>query len=184
MRVLSIICVAVIFCAACNSNTSRGVLPPEKMQVIMWDLLKADELITENRLTDARFESDSANEALYQKVFLMHETDKATFEKSFRFYQSRPDLSKNILDSVISIGTRERILLTDTAVNLTYQVDFRMNINKIRPVPVDSVLKWKPETHKDTTKLKADTLLMDKRRAMADSLLKKSRMMRKDLKKN
>jgi len=103
--------------AACGNKVPRDVLPPEKMKLVMWDLLRADELAAETvGFSNFGRQRDSMCEVLYQKVFLMHKTDKESFARSLRFYQGNPNISKQMLDSVISIGERERKWLNDSVI--------------------------------------------------------------------
>lgn len=105
--------IAVLFALnGCGNNkTPSGVLPPEKMQDVLWDLIRVDELAMEKRAADSAFVLEKESEKMYQQVFAMHGTDKQTFEKSFSFYKGRPDLSKTIFDSLINEGNREKELL-------------------------------------------------------------------------
>lgn len=162
MKKIGIVLFLAGLLAACGGEVPRGVIPPEKMKLLMWDLLKADELASEtvgySSFGKAR---DSMCEILYQKVFLIHKTDKETFARSLKFYQGNPDISKKMLDSVISYGEREKNRLIDTVVpELTDTL-----------TPVDTTLTPVIDTTQKLEKVKMDSLA-------ADSLRKRAKMLR------
>ena len=106
------ILISIVFIYSCgNKGVPSGILPPETMQEVLWDLIRVDELAMEKRAADSTFVLEKESEKMYQQVFAMHGTDKQTFEKSFAFYKGRPDLSKTIFDSLINQGNREKELL-------------------------------------------------------------------------
>ncbi len=86
----------------CSSKESvpPGVLPANKMQVVLWDVLRADEMINFYKERDSSLNSLSKHIELYDTIFAMHKISKEDFKKSLQFYQARPDLLKIILDSL------------------------------------------------------------------------------------
>jgi hypothetical protein len=40
---------------------------------------------------------------MYEQVFALHEISRKDYYRSFRFYQTRPDLQKEVFDSLISV---------------------------------------------------------------------------------
>ena len=49
-----------------------------------------------------------ANQELLEAIFKIHHTNRVEFRKSLNFYESRPDLNKNIFDSLAAYGNRHR----------------------------------------------------------------------------
>ncbi len=90
----------LISLAACSRDSKKNVLPSAKMQSLLWDLLRADELLTYRQNKDSSFQSVKAKTALYDSVFAIHHINKATFQNSLEFYQLHPDQLKPILDSM------------------------------------------------------------------------------------
>ncbi len=100
MRIIISILVISFFSACINKNKIPGdVLPQQKMRVVMWDLMRADEFVNNYILKDSTLNSKSESAKLYEQVFQMHRTSQAEFKKSLSFYQSRPDLLKAVTDS-------------------------------------------------------------------------------------
>ncbi len=88
--------------ASCKSNkTNSGIIPMLKMEMILTDLMKADQFISDFRVPhDTAMDRDTESIKMYQKIFALHDINKEQFEKSLVYYQSRPDLLKIIMDSI------------------------------------------------------------------------------------
>lgn|SRR5688572_21891949 len=101
MRIL-VILVCFSFFLACSSgdNIPDSVLPPKKMEAIFWDMLRADELAGQYKLTDTTKSLLDRHTEIYSQVFRLHKISREEFDTSFRYYQSRPDLFKPILESL------------------------------------------------------------------------------------
>lgn len=122
MKQFSPILLLFFFLISCSGKNKipQGVLPKQKMQAVLLDMLKADEF-----LTGYVFPNDSAlnrkqeSIQLYEQVFRIHQTDRDEFKKSLSFYQAHPSLMKEILDSLnkkqASLSTqRVKPVTTDT----------------------------------------------------------------------
>jgi hypothetical protein len=102
-----------LFLLACNNKkVPRGILPPEKMQRVMWDIIRADELATHTIYTIPDTQLEDYAVKIYKDVLAIHGVDKESFVKSFRFYLSRPDLTRVIFDTMINRANRERDMIT------------------------------------------------------------------------
>ena len=97
------IIIACCMFTSCNSKkVPAGILPPEKMEPILWQQMKADAFTKEFVSKDSSKDPASENLILQEKIFKQYETDKNTFYKSYRYYLAHEDLMKALLDSVIS----------------------------------------------------------------------------------
>ncbi len=90
------------FISCSDENKIPGdVLPPSKMEKVMWDMLRADEYVTsfiwKNDSAVNRFEE---SEKLYNEIFSIHNITKEKFEKSLSFYRNHTELMKNLIDSL------------------------------------------------------------------------------------
>lgn len=85
---------------ACSGDVPKGVMPPQKMEAVLNDVIHADEWVDFARLQDSTFLKFSKRAALYDSVFRLHQISKEDYRKSMAFYQSRPDLLKEILQSL------------------------------------------------------------------------------------
>ena len=92
-----------------KDKTPSGILPREKMEKVLWDMIEADRFAThyisrDTLLKDAKIESFK----MYERVFALHKISKNSFIKSYTYYLSRPDLAKVIFDSVSAKANRKR----------------------------------------------------------------------------
>ena len=97
MRILFLF---LLFLCACSSDVPKGVMPPSKMEGVLYDVLRADEWVDFASLGDSTFHRISKRTALYDSVFRLNGITKDEYRKSMNFYQSRPDLFKEILQSL------------------------------------------------------------------------------------
>lgn len=100
--------VALCFLYGCGNSPEGNVLPPEKMQAVMWDVLQADAYAELYIKKDSLKNLLAANAALQQKVFDVHHVSKDEFYRSYKYYSDKPDEMRIILDSVSAKAERNR----------------------------------------------------------------------------
>lgn len=91
-----------IFLSACSGDlpASKEVLSPDKLGVVLYDVVRADEMVDLLKMSDSTFRNFSKRTALYDSVLTLHGLTKTAFKKSLDYYESRPDLLKEILDDL------------------------------------------------------------------------------------
>ena len=90
----------VIACGR-GDRVPDNVLPREKMEAVLWDMIQADEFLKDFVLNkDTTLNDTLESIRLYERVFRFHEVDRQTFDSSFNFYRIHPKLMKEILDSL------------------------------------------------------------------------------------
>ncbi len=94
--------------AACRGNSNEQLLDINEMKVIVWDMLKADELYTVQQAKDSTLRIQKKNLEYYEKIFAYHKISRNTFYKSFTYYEAHPQQMKVLLDSIDQYATRER----------------------------------------------------------------------------
>jgi hypothetical protein len=82
------------------------------MELILFDLLRSDELVNNFLLKDTLLKRDSVAMQMYEQVFRIHKTDRKTFFNSYKYYQVHPDQNKELFDSLTAFGNRKRIATT------------------------------------------------------------------------
>ena len=91
----------LVFFLSCSGNDiPKDVMPPEKMQAILYDVILADELADFSSIQDSTYRNLEKRTVLYDSILQIHNITKQAFQKSFEFYQQRPDLLRTILDSL------------------------------------------------------------------------------------
>ena len=103
--------ILLILLAACNdrSGIPKDIIPPDSMQVIMKDVIVAAEYSSMYLAKDSlKKDKVKSNQDLLEAVFQIHHISKDKFLASLHFYQSRPDLNKQIFDSLSAYANRKR----------------------------------------------------------------------------
>src|SRR5450432_537551 len=100
-----------LLCLASCSDKDRvpsGIIPPDKMQKILWDMIQADQYSDMYLAKDSGDKAKRETLTLYAQVFQLHKVSREDFQKSFQYYIDRPDLSRSLFDSVLKLGTNAR----------------------------------------------------------------------------
>lgn len=107
MRKLFVIFLLGCVWVSCRSHESY-ILSPDSMKVVMWDLLKIDEVYTRMVVKDTTLRQKKENIRLYEEVFALHHITRKQFDSSYRYYEAHPIEFKALLDSVDALSLRER----------------------------------------------------------------------------
>jgi Domain of unknown function (DUF4296) len=94
---------ALLLLTACSTDKKipAGVLPPDAMEEVVWDLMRADQFVTGFVLPkDSLLKGDAEKIKWYNRVLAIHKISEQQFKESFRYYQTRPDLMAKIMDSI------------------------------------------------------------------------------------
>lgn len=100
-QILLLVSVFSFLLPACKSKRSNEVLPPETMEVVLQDMMRADKFLADyvlNKDTTKKIDSESVK--LYQQIFAIHQITGEQFQKSFSYYKEHPDQLRSIMDSL------------------------------------------------------------------------------------
>lgn len=97
-----------LFSCESKNDIPKGILKPAKMQLVLWDVIRADVFTYEFVKKDSAKIPEVENVKLQQQIFAIHKTTKDEFYKSFSFYKTHPDIMQPLLDSIISKATKDR----------------------------------------------------------------------------
>lgn len=78
----------------------KGVLPRDKMEQVLWDMISAGEFLNSYTAGNDSIDKLSESAKLYGKVLKMHNVTLEEFNKSYSYYQLHPELMKSVLDSL------------------------------------------------------------------------------------
>ena len=109
MRFLLILLIGVFF--SCNNSKSvpRGIIPPDKMEKVLWDMIQADRFSVQFLAKDsAKINVKEETFKLYEQIFRIHQTNREEFTKSFKYYMDRPELNQALYDSMNVRGSKLR----------------------------------------------------------------------------
>jgi hypothetical protein len=172
--------------SACSDKTRvpSDVLDREEMEAVMWDMILADRYAITYLPMDSVKRKDIKSETLklYDQVFQVHKISREEFIKSYKFYLSRPDISKVMFDSIASRANRKRDeqynkppetpVPSDSAATAAAGLAAR-KLDSLRRIKVDSVAKVRFDS---VARKRTDSLSkkkMDSVRRRLDSLSKR-----------
>jgi hypothetical protein len=95
----------------CKGKRAGDILSPETMKLVVWDMLRADEIAMSENIKDTvrtHYLSHAVN--AYEQVFAIHHITKEQFYRSYKYYQERPDENKALLDSVQAFGNQLKVI--------------------------------------------------------------------------
>jgi hypothetical protein len=97
-------------CCTNKDKVPANILPKDKMQALIWDLVQVDAYNKQYLSKDSIKKKELSLETMewYDEVFRFHHTSRAEFDKSYRFYLSNPALLKQILDSATVMANRRQ----------------------------------------------------------------------------
>ena len=79
------------------------------MQVVLWDIIQAERFSAMFLLRDSSTKNIQLEKfKLYDQIFSLHKVSQEDFIKSYKYYLSRPDLAKEVFDSISAKADRQR----------------------------------------------------------------------------
>jgi hypothetical protein len=110
MSVKKMLLAATVILFSCRSknNIPDGVIKPAKMQVVLFDVIRADNFVFQYVTKDSSKKPEAELAKLQQQIFAVHKISRADYYKSYEFYKAHPDIMQPMLDSLINITTRNK----------------------------------------------------------------------------
>jgi len=109
-KFLYLIFLMTLFSCGKSKKPPSTVIQPKEMQSILWDVMRAETLASEIGRKDSSVDVAIQTKFFSQKVFSIHKTDSATFNKSYNWYLKHPDVLTIIFDSLYVQKEREKNL--------------------------------------------------------------------------
>lgn len=102
-------CILLALLVSCKDKNTipQGIIQPEKMKMVFWDILRANTLAEEVAKKDSAKKIQIENTNLQRQVFAMHHISKEDFFKSYNFYTQHPALMLSLLDSTIAYAGKK-----------------------------------------------------------------------------
>mgnify|MGYP003330921124 FL=1 len=103
MRGYSYLLFFVLLFSCCNSSQKvpKEILPPEKMEIVLWDLMRSGALVNNFILSkDSTLDKNQEHIKWVNRVLTFHQISEKQFKKSFAYYQEHPELMSVIMDSI------------------------------------------------------------------------------------
>jgi Domain of unknown function (DUF4296) len=138
MRSLFPVIAGLIILASCSGKKKlpTGILPRDKMEAVMWDMMQADVFLSDFVLNkDTSLKKFEEHTKLYEKVFQIHKTNNEQFARSFNYYRSHTTLMKQVLDS---LNTRQNEEIKEQIKPLQVEDSLLNKRKEIPPVTISA----------------------------------------------
>lgn len=106
--VFTLVCLIAISCSDKNKYAGADVIPVQEMVSVLWDIMQVDEFATFYITKDTTKNVKLERIKLYQQVFRLHGVSEKGFSASFKYYSGRPDIMKEMYDTLGARSDRER----------------------------------------------------------------------------
>ena len=109
MRLVAGLLLAFALLACSYKEQMPGdIIEMKPMQRIVWDILLADELAFQRKISDSTIDLKKASFRLYDTVFAIHKVSRESFYKSYEYYQRHPQLYNVLMTGVRNLGDTAR----------------------------------------------------------------------------
>lgn len=143
MRSFLIVTIFFLMQACSNKDAlPEGVLPKPKMREIMWDMIRAGEFLQSYVLyKDSTIDKVAEHQKWYDKIYEIHKTNKAAFEKSYTYYKAHPLLMKEMLDTLARRNVTRPGVFNRPAKDSSVVKKDSLRLRDSTRRPVDSLLR-------------------------------------------
>jgi hypothetical protein len=109
MKIKKLLLLVLVLSACGNKNDiPKGILKPEKMQLVLFDVIRAENFVFDYVTKDSSKKAEAELVKLQQKVFAIHKISRSDFYTSYDFYKAHPGIMEPMLDSLINSTTRNK----------------------------------------------------------------------------
>lgn len=99
-RIFIIFCAIIFISCSSTDKAPSGVIQPEAMKNVLWDMMRAQFLANQISISDSLTSVVAETKALTQKVFKIHKITSEDFDKSYNWYIKHPEAMRVIFDSL------------------------------------------------------------------------------------
>jgi hypothetical protein len=94
-----------------NKDNEAKTIPIDKMKVVVWQLMNADEHYARISLIDSNWRITKKNVQFYQQIFDLNKIDRVAFYQQIDYLKTHPEEFKILMDSVTEFSKREKKVL-------------------------------------------------------------------------
>ena len=93
-----------LWLCACTGDQKvpASIIPPKKMEQVLWDYLKADAFCNGYIQKDSTQNDSLVNIMMQQEIFKHYKITKEDFYKSYQYYISHPQSMTGVIDSMVA----------------------------------------------------------------------------------
>lgn len=107
-NLLLLVVVSAFFSCSSKKEIPEGILPPQKMEPVLWDYLRADAYSTDYLKRDSTVNDTLENLKLQQKVFAYYKISREDFYRSYDYYIKHSGMLTRIIDSMLAKQNRKK----------------------------------------------------------------------------
>lgn len=98
------------FALSCSREEKmpKDLLPKEKMGTVLFEISMAESRLENYTFRDSTVNRDSALRVELDRVLVVHQLSQDGFRKSYDYYKMRPELMKEIMDTMYSRSQRSQ----------------------------------------------------------------------------
>ena len=108
-KIFIILCIFIISCQ--DKEQPKNLVPFDKMKVVLYQLMKADEYYTRSVSADTAMQLEKKNIQFYKQIFELNKVDRNDFFETLTYLQKRPIEFKELMDSTYELSKREKLQL-------------------------------------------------------------------------
>ncbi len=108
-KITVIICFFLLACQQTDQQDNR--VPFDKMKLVLYQLMKADEYYTRTVSSDSVMQKERKNIQFYKQIFEMNKVNRDDFFATLTYLQKRPIEFKVLMDSAYALSKREKLQL-------------------------------------------------------------------------
>ncbi|MBU3714134.1 MAG: DUF4296 domain-containing protein [Ferruginibacter sp.] len=101
-KLLIFFIISVLFSCTGGEKIPLDVIPPSKMEIVLWDFIKADVYSNQSSVTNKNINDTALNKKMQEVIFKQHGVSREVFFKSYDYYLAHPKKMTVILDSILS----------------------------------------------------------------------------------
>lgn len=102
---LTILLFSLLSCKTVDKEKQQ--LSTDKMKVVIWQLMQADEYYIRASLVDSTMKINKKNIQLYQQIFDLNKVSSVQFYNTIDYLEKHPIQFKEVMDSVMALSKRE-----------------------------------------------------------------------------
>jgi hypothetical protein len=140
MKYILVLVCSCLLLSCGRDKVPKGIIPPQQMQTILWQLMQTDEFTANAFTRDSTKNLNTERIRRYRQVFQLNQTSKEAFAKSYEYYMAHPAITKELFDSLNARAIR----LRDTAVAAPHVLPPGQGIQPVIPGINKLNLKVKP----------------------------------------
>jgi hypothetical protein len=109
IKYFTVACLLIL--VSCNQQKKQqtDIIAPEKMKLVFWDYLRANEYAFEILKKDKSLNDTLVNIQLQNLIFNHYKISRTTFYRSYSYYTKNSNLLVPILDSMIAKHENTRV---------------------------------------------------------------------------